>query len=141
MKVVIVDSRNIKEIIDIFPNETIKAVKEKIKLKKGINTDIILHANGNILEDNDLVDDYDIEENSCIIFMGNFRGGNCKANDFYSDEKRIREQINIFRFNLPKKFTDIFIKLKKNHEIEFLNGKIPLNKYRDMINKYFIIKI
>lgn len=88
MKVVIVDSRNIKEIIDIFPNETIKAVKEKIKLKKGINTDIILHANGNILEDNDLVDDYDIEENSCIIFMGNFRGGNCKANDFYSDEKK-----------------------------------------------------
>lgn len=81
MRVVIVDSQNNKEIIEINQSDSIKDVKEKIKNKKGINSDdLILHINGVILEENDRVDDYDIEENSCIIYMGKFRGG--KTNYF-----------------------------------------------------------
>lgn len=75
MRVVIVDSTNNKEIIEINENDTIKSVVEKIKSKKGINSDIILHVNGSVLEEQDKVGDYDIEENTCIVYMGNFRGG------------------------------------------------------------------
>ncbi len=79
MKVVIVDSQNNKEMIEINPSDSIKDVKEKIKNKKGINSDdIILHINGVILEENDRIDDYDIEEGSFIIYMGKFRGGKTK---------------------------------------------------------------
>ncbi len=76
MRVFIVDSQNVKEPIEISPNDTIKDVKEKIMNKKGINLDdIILHCNGVVLEENDKVDDYDIEEDVSIVFMGKFRGG------------------------------------------------------------------
>lgn len=75
MRVVIVDSTNNKEIIEINENDTIKSVVEKIKSKKGINSEIILHVNGSVLEEQDKVGDYDIEENTCIVYMGNFRGG------------------------------------------------------------------
>ena len=72
MRVVIVDSQNNKEIIEINPSDTIKDFKEKIKNKKGIKDDIMLHVDGTILEENDRIDDYDIEENSQIIIMGKF---------------------------------------------------------------------
>ena len=72
MRVVIVDSQNNREIIEINPYDTIKDVKEKIKNKKGIKDDITLHVDGTILEENDRIDDYDIEENSQIIIMGKF---------------------------------------------------------------------
>lgn len=75
MKVFIVDTSNKKEFININKSDYIKDIKEKIKIKKGINTDIYLHVNGIILEDNNQVNDYDIEENNCIIYTGTFRGG------------------------------------------------------------------
>lgn len=81
MKILVADSQNKREMIEINENESIENLKEKIKVKMGINTDIILHYNGEILEENQLVSDCDLEENCVIVFMGKFRGGIlCKEN-------------------------------------------------------------
>ena len=46
MKVFIVDSKNNKIPIEINLNDTVKNLKEKIKVKMGINDNIVLHING-----------------------------------------------------------------------------------------------
>ena len=70
MKIVIIDSKNNKEEIEINENEYIRDIKNKLKTKKGINSDITLHYNGEILEDNAIVSSYDIENNSQIFYIG-----------------------------------------------------------------------
>lgn len=76
MKILIVDSSNGREILEVNENDNIKKLKEMICNKKGINTDITLHFNGVILEEEDsLIKDYDIEENANIIYVGNFEAG------------------------------------------------------------------
>ena len=70
MKIVIIDSKNNKEEIEINENEYIRDIKNKLKTKKGINSDITLHYNGEILEDNEIVSSYDIENNSQIFYIG-----------------------------------------------------------------------
>ena len=69
MKIMIIDSTNKREMIDINENDSISKLKELIKIKKGINTDdIVLHFNGEILEVNQKISDYDIENNSQIYW-------------------------------------------------------------------------
>lgn len=75
MKILIVDTSNGREIFEVNPNDKIKNLKEMIASKKGINSDINLHFNGEILEEESLISDYDIEENSNIIYLGNFEAG------------------------------------------------------------------
>lgn len=75
MKILILDSRNTRETIEIKEDENIRSLKEKIKTKKGINKDIILHYGGEILEEDQKVSDYDIQENNVIVYNGQFRGG------------------------------------------------------------------
>ena len=70
MKIIIIDSKNNKEEIEINENEYISDIKNKLKTKKGINSDITLHYNGEILEDNAIVSSYDIENNSQIFYIG-----------------------------------------------------------------------
>ena len=70
MKIIIIDSKNNKEEIEINENEYIREIKNKLKTKKGINSDITLHYNGEILEDNAIVSSYDIENNSQIFYIG-----------------------------------------------------------------------
>ena len=70
MKIIIIDSKNNKEEIEINENEYIRDIKNKLKTKKGINSDITLHYNGEILEDNAIVSSYDIENNSQIFYIG-----------------------------------------------------------------------
>lgn len=76
MKILIVDTSNGREIFEVNANDKIKKLKEMIANKKGINTNINLHFNGEILEEENLISDYDIEENSNIIYLGNFEAGN-----------------------------------------------------------------
>ena len=85
MKVFIVDSKNNKIPIEINLNETVKDLKEKIKVKMGINDNIVIHINGQILDcDSNKLDDYDIDENDTITVVMQFRAGrflniiNCK---------------------------------------------------------------
>ena len=75
MKIIISDSKNIQQSIEISQSEKIGDLKEKIKIIKGINSDIILHCNGEILEEDKTVDYYEIEENNVIVYMGTFRAG------------------------------------------------------------------
>ena len=84
MKILISDAKNNIETIEIHENEKISDLKEKIKIKKGINhDDIYLHFGGEILENEKTVGDYEIEENNQIIYAGTFRGGNYKKCSFY----------------------------------------------------------
>lgn len=75
MKIIISDTKNKIEIIDIELYEKISDLKEKIKIKKGINYDLILHFEGAILEDDQTVEEIGLEENNQVIYMGTFRAG------------------------------------------------------------------
>ena len=75
MKVLIVDTSNDREIFEVNPSDKVKQLKEMIANRKGINNNINLHFNGEILEDENLISDYDVEENSHIIYLGNFEAG------------------------------------------------------------------
>ena len=75
MKIIIADTKNGHEPIDVNQNEKVGDLKEKIKIKKGINFEIQLHFGGDILEDSQTLDYYDIEEDNCIVYTGTFRAG------------------------------------------------------------------
>ena len=76
MKIFVVDSKNTRIPIEVNENNTVKILKEKIKVKMGINKDIILHMNGQIFEDdNKKLEEYDIEENSLVTYVLQFRAG------------------------------------------------------------------
>lgn len=76
MKIYVVDSKNTKIPIEINEDDTVKTLKELIKTKMGINKDILLHMNGQIfIDDNQKLEEYDIEENSTVTFVMQFRAG------------------------------------------------------------------
>jgi hypothetical protein len=75
MKIIICDTKNSIESIEVSKYEKVSDLKEKIKIKKGINFDIELHFVGEILEDSQTLDYYDIEENNIIVYTGTFRVG------------------------------------------------------------------
>ena len=75
MKILIVDTSNQREIFEIDEYDKVKVLKEKIHNKKGINGDITLHFNGDIIDEEETIHDYDIQENDVIIYLGKFRAG------------------------------------------------------------------
>ena len=75
MRLLLVDSENKREIIEINKNAYVSELVEKLRIQKGINGDIYLHFGGEILDENELISTYDIVENAQIIYMGVFRGG------------------------------------------------------------------
>ena len=60
MKIIIADTKNSIESIEVSKYEKVSDLKEKIKIKKGINFEILLHFEGEILEDSQTLDYYDI---------------------------------------------------------------------------------
>ena len=80
MKIIIADTKNSIESIDVNKYEKVSDLKEKIKIKKGINFEIQLHFSGEILEDSQTLDYYDIEENNYIVYTGTFRAGKMLLN-------------------------------------------------------------
>jgi hypothetical protein len=75
MKILIVDTLNQRETFEINANDKVKVLKEKIHNKKGLNDDITLHYNGDIIEEEKTIQEYDIQENDVIIYLGKFRAG------------------------------------------------------------------
>lgn len=77
MKVFVIDTKNRRKIFIIESQEKIENLKKKIREKNGINnnTNITLLYGGNILEDNETIDDCDIEEGGAITYLGEFKGG------------------------------------------------------------------
>lgn len=77
MKVFVIDTKNRRKIFIVESQEKIENLKTKIREKNGINnnTNITLLYGGNILEDNETIDEYDIEEGGAITYLGEFKGG------------------------------------------------------------------
>ena len=74
INIFIIDSRNNKEMFEINGNGLVKDITEKLRIRKQIKGRIILHYNGDILEENDKVSSYDIQDNDALVFVGNFKG-------------------------------------------------------------------
>ena len=75
MKILITDSENKRVMIEVNENENVKTLMDKLKNKKNISREIILHYNGEILEENETISSYGIADKSVIIYMGRFLGG------------------------------------------------------------------
>jgi hypothetical protein len=76
MKILIIDSQNRTEFIyaqESWNGEKLKKViKDKYQLQ---DDDMELVFNGNILEDNEALSTYDVEEGAIIIYCGAFIAG------------------------------------------------------------------
>ena len=75
MKILISDSRGQIISVEINENESVKEFKEKLKQKMKITSEIVLHYDGQILEENETMAYYEVEEGCKIIYMGKFKGG------------------------------------------------------------------
>ena len=75
MRLLIMDTAGKREFFEVNPNDKVKDVKENLANKKGINSDIKMHYNGQFLEDDVKISEYDIEEEDPIIYVHQFRGG------------------------------------------------------------------
>ena len=75
MKILIVDSKNRRERIDVNVNGYVREIFDTVKEKMGINSDIILHYDGEILEPNQKISELSLVEGAVIVYMGTFRGG------------------------------------------------------------------
>lgn len=76
MKVIIVDSKNNQNAINIMESDTILELKNQIKKKNKITGDIELLFNGQIIQDNDNLFDLGISDGSQINYLGVFKAGN-----------------------------------------------------------------
>ena len=68
MKIIIVDLRNQIKLLHISPDEYIRDIKKKLKVKN-----CKLYINGTVLKDDSKVSEYDIEEDDVITFNGQFK--------------------------------------------------------------------
>ena len=79
MKIFIFDSQNNKRALEVPYNITIRELKERCHISNINIVDIDFFFNGEILENDDSLSDYKIEEGSWIIFLGDFNGGKHKC--------------------------------------------------------------
>ena len=110
IKIFVVDSKNNKEGIEIYENDNIKKIKEILSDKFGVNKNMILQFNGEILEDYQKVSEYEIEENDVIISVGTFHYKNyskTKIKITVSDSKNKRVTIEIYENDNIKKIKEI----------------------------------
>ena len=75
MKVIVMDARNNRIFIEVKGNDTITELDQKYSQKIGNYQEKIYHFGGEILEFDQTIDSYDIRDQSTIIVMGVFKGG------------------------------------------------------------------
>jgi hypothetical protein len=75
MKLYIRDSKNETKTIFIMESDSVATLKNEIKNKFGITTNIELIFNGNILQENDQLSDLGITDEQTIEFQGQFTAG------------------------------------------------------------------
>ena len=93
MRIIVMDYANNKEEIETNENELIKDIIEKLGVITKNKRSIILSYNGEILEKNEKVSSYDIDDNSIIFCISNFK--NKRINIFIVDSENNREKIEI----------------------------------------------
>ena len=73
IKIIIVDINQEKEEVEVKDNDYVKDLKDKLKDRNRVNSsNVILNYNGEMLEDNEKIYSYDIENNSIIMYKGRF---------------------------------------------------------------------
>ena len=72
IKLYIIDSHNCRKSINIYSSATVTQLKEEIKKQNNIKSDIVLHFNGDILEEGNRLYNYDIEDETSIIYLETF---------------------------------------------------------------------
>jgi hypothetical protein len=75
MKLYIRDSKNETKTIFIMESDSVATLKNEIKNKFDITTNIELIFNGNILQENDQLSDLGITDEQTIEFQGQFTAG------------------------------------------------------------------
>ena len=77
MKIFMVDTANRRKVVEVNENDKIKNIKDKIMAKSNISNinEIKLLFNGEILEDNETVNNYEIVEYNHLTYLGKFKGG------------------------------------------------------------------
>jgi ribosomal protein S13 len=75
MKLYIRDSKNETKTIFIMESDSVDTLKNEIKNKFDITTNIELIFNGNILQENDQLSDLGITDEQTIEFQGQFTAG------------------------------------------------------------------
>jgi uncharacterized ubiquitin-like protein YukD len=75
MKLYIRDSKNETKTIFIMESDSVDTLKNEIKNKFDITTNIKLIFNGNILQENDQLSDLGITDEQTIEFQGQFTAG------------------------------------------------------------------
>ena len=121
MRIIVVDWENNKEEIETNENELIKDIIEKLGVKIKNKRSIILSYNGEILEKNEKVSSYDIDDNSIIFCTSIFK--NKRINIFIVDSENHREKIEIYENEFIK---DIIEKLIVKEIINNNNNKVIL---------------
>lgn len=77
MKIFVVDTKSRRKVFEVENNQKIKELKDKIREKNGVNTNVSIEllSGGQILEDEETIEYYDIEEYNVLTYIGEFRGG------------------------------------------------------------------
>jgi hypothetical protein len=75
MKIYIQDSKGKREPFDIDENDLVLTLRNKAIDRLRIKNDTQFLFNGNILEDNEALSTYDVEEGAIIIYCGAFIAG------------------------------------------------------------------
>jgi hypothetical protein len=75
MKLYIRDSKNETKSIYIMESDSVATLKNEIKKKFGITTNIELIFNGNILQENNSLADINIQDEETVEFQGQFTAG------------------------------------------------------------------
>lgn len=75
MKLLIRDSKGTSNPINIMESDTVKELKNQIKMKNQINGDIELIFNGIILEDLQSLAELEIKDGNTIDYLGQFNAG------------------------------------------------------------------
>jgi hypothetical protein len=75
MKIYIQDSKGKREPFDIDENDLVLTLRNKAIDRMRIKNDTQFLFNGNILEDNEALSTYDVEEGVVIIYCGAFIAG------------------------------------------------------------------
>ena len=117
--------------ISVNSNCTVKTIKDKIQEVEGIPHDQQrLIFDGNILEDEHFISDYNITENDIIILILRLRGGMVINNPIEEEKSKREEERKIFNFKFDSGNEVYYLKIYDGN----LTIKDLLNNFLSKIN-------
>ena len=127
MKIFLVDTQNKRTVVEINKNDYIGDIKKNL-LYQNFGNNIELRYNGEILDDNEKVFSYDIEERDVIVYLSQHKSHDSKI--IIIDSEGYNEKFND---QCGLRVLDIKEKLRKKYgiksEIKFYYKGIVLDDY------------